>query len=238
MVVMCHVSWIIVMVIRGRPKRLGGSTSDDSFLTICSTWWEYRCSYEDTFYDNPCTSGACNGFCWYCTWETQNWTDYFYWDGSNAVFYGEAYSDSLVSEGDLFPPYSSTAWWDAPAAQWYSLGPYALTVSKQGDGSGEVSSSPAGIGCGGTCQASFDAGTGVTLTATPDTSSIFTGWSGDCTGTGSCQVTMDHALGDRELRPEAAPTERPSHGQLHRRLCGAQLQSGRRRVRRPGRDDR
>ena len=68
-----------------------------------STWWEYRCSHETTFYDNPCTSGQCDGFCWYCSWETQVWTNYFYWDGSNAVFYGEAYSYSLVSEGYLFP---------------------------------------------------------------------------------------------------------------------------------------
>jgi PKD repeat protein len=155
-----------------------------------SSWWEYSCSYEDTFYDNPCTSGACNAFCWYCTWETQDWTEYFYWDGSNAVFYGEAYSDSLVSEGDLFPPYSSTAWWDGPTAQWYRLGSYSLTVSKDGAGSGAVSSSPPGISCGASCRADFDAGTVVTLTATPDASSSFTGWSGDCSGSGSCQVTI------------------------------------------------
>jgi hypothetical protein len=171
-----------------------------------SSWWEYRCSYEETFYDNPCTSGACDAFCWYCTWRTQHWTDYFYWDGSNAVFYGEAYSDSLVSEGDLFPPYSSTAWWDAPAAQWYQLGRPSLTVSKAGSGSGLVGSSPGGISCGDTCQASFDAGTEVTLTATPDASSIFTRWSGDCSGTGSCQVTMDQA---RSVAATFAPKPPP-----------------------------
>jgi hypothetical protein len=158
-----------------------------------SPWWEYRCSYEDTFYSNPCTSGACNAFCWDCYWQTQDWTDYFYWDGSDAVFYGEAYSYSLVSEGYLFPPYSSTAWWDGPTTQWYSLGPSALTVSKQGAGSGDVSSSPAGISCGYSCDASFDAGTVVTLTASPDAASLFTGWSGDCSGSGSCEVTLDRA---------------------------------------------
>jgi uncharacterized repeat protein (TIGR02543 family) len=30
----------------------------------------------------------------------------------------------------------------------------------------------------------------VTLSAVPDTGSTFTGWSGDCTGTDDCQVTM------------------------------------------------
>ncbi len=159
-----------------------------------STWWEYRCTYEDTYYYTTCTGGgACNAFCPECYWETQEWSDYFAWGGSNAVFYGESYSYSIVSEGDLFPPYSSTAWWDGPTAQWYNLGPYSLTVSKQGAGSGQVSSSPPGISCGYSCQASFDAGTPVTLTATPDASSIFTGWSGDCSGTGSCQVTIDQA---------------------------------------------
>ncbi len=159
-----------------------------------STWWEYRCTYEDTYYYTTCTGGgACNAFCPECYWETQEWSDYFAWGGSNAVFYGESYSYSIVSEGDLFPPYSSTAWWDGPTAQWYNLGPYSLTVSKQGAGSGQVSSSPPGISCGYSCQASFDAGTPVTLTATPDASSIFTGWSGDCSGTDTCQVTMDQA---------------------------------------------
>jgi PKD repeat protein len=56
-----------------------------------------------------------------------------------------------------------------------------------------VSSSPGGIGCGAGCQASFDSGSVVTLTATPDPGSLFTGWSGDCSGSGSCQVTMNQA---------------------------------------------
>ena len=36
----------------------------------------------------------------------------------------------------------------------------------------------------------FNSGTSVTLTATPSTGSTFTGWSGACTGTGSCTVSM------------------------------------------------
>lgn len=35
------------------------------------------------------------------------------------------------------------------------------------------------------------AGTTVTLTATPNTGYTFTGWQGACSGTGSCQVTMN-----------------------------------------------
>jgi hypothetical protein len=68
-----------------------------------------------------------------------------------------------------------------------------LTVSRGGDGSGSVTSNPAGISCGGACSHSYTHGTKVTLTATAATGSHFSGWSGPCTGTGSCTVTMNHA---------------------------------------------
>ncbi len=68
---------------------------------------------------------------------------------------------------------------------------YALTVSRSG--SGTVASSPAGISCGSDCSESYVSGTVVTLTATPATGYVFGGWSGACSGTGSCQVTMSSA---------------------------------------------
>lgn len=68
-----------------------------------------------------------------------------------------------------------------------------LNVAKAGTGSGTVTSSPAGISCGSTCAASLAAGTLVTLTASPDGTSTFAGWSGACSGTGTCTVTMDAA---------------------------------------------
>jgi Divergent InlB B-repeat domain len=68
-----------------------------------------------------------------------------------------------------------------------------LTVGKAGAGSGTVTSSPGGIDCGGTCSAGFDYGAVVTLTAAPDSSSSFAGWGGECSGTGSCNITMDAA---------------------------------------------
>ncbi len=67
----------------------------------------------------------------------------------------------------------------------------ALSVTKQGSGSGTVSSSPAGIDCGSACSAVFPAGTTVTLSATPDSDHLFDGWGGACTGTGpTCTVDM------------------------------------------------
>ena len=75
-----------------------------------------------------------------------------------------------------------------------SSGPaYPLTVSKSGTGKGTVTSSPSGINCGTKCSANFPDSAKVTLTATPGTSSAFTGWSGACSGTGVCEVTMNSA---------------------------------------------
>ena len=70
---------------------------------------------------------------------------------------------------------------------------FTLTLSKSGTGTGTVASSPPGISCGPTCSASFASGTVVSLTATPDSGSTFAGWSGACSGTGACSVTMDAA---------------------------------------------
>src|SRR2546422_7246100 len=55
---------------------------------------------------------------------------------------------------------------------------FSLTVSKTDLGGGTVTSSPAGINCGGTCSASYVSGTTVTLTATPDLLSGFGGGRG------------------------------------------------------------
>jgi hypothetical protein len=66
-----------------------------------------------------------------------------------------------------------------------------LSVAKNGSGAGTVSSSPAGIDCGGTCASRFDDGAAVTLTATPAPGSRFAGWSGACSGGGACTVAMN-----------------------------------------------
>ena len=71
---------------------------------------------------------------------------------------------------------------------------FELTVTKMGSGAGTVTSDPAGIDCGSTCSHEYDLDTVVTLTAIAEEGSRFTGWSGeDCSGTDTCQVTMDAA---------------------------------------------
>jgi hypothetical protein len=66
-----------------------------------------------------------------------------------------------------------------------------LTVLKTGEGSGTVTSTPLGIVCGPDCSQAFLEGTEVTLTAAAQIGSIFDGWSGGCTGTGTCTMTLN-----------------------------------------------
>jgi hypothetical protein len=72
---------------------------------------------------------------------------------------------------------------------------FSLTTTVTGNGS--IASSPAGISCPGTCAFNFPTATAVTLTPTANSGSTFAGWTGACSGTGACSVTMnsDHTVG-------------------------------------------
>ena len=81
---------------------------------------------------------------------------------------------------------------DLGAVQYYET--HALTVAKAGSGEGRVSSNWGMIECGEACEDSYPDEQVVTLTASPDAGSAFTGWSGGCTGTAyTCEVTVDQA---------------------------------------------
>ena len=73
--------------------------------------------------------------------------------------------------------------------RYLSSGGGMLTVQKLGTGTGSVTSDPIGVDCGATCSDLF-APEPVTLTATPAAGSVFTGWSGACSGTGPCRVQI------------------------------------------------
>jgi hypothetical protein len=70
----------------------------------------------------------------------------------------------------------------------------SLTVAEAGTGTGQVTSSPAGINCSAStnqCAVPFTVGSLVTLSASASAGSSFTDWSGDgCSGTGTCQLTI------------------------------------------------
>jgi hypothetical protein len=72
----------------------------------------------------------------------------------------------------------------------FSLLPETLDVTLKGGGTGSVTSSPAGISCGTTCDHAYPYGTSVSLTASPAKGSSFAGWANSCTGKGSCVLDM------------------------------------------------
>ncbi len=74
----------------------------------------------------------------------------------------------------------------------FDLVKHKLTVKKSGEGT--LTSNPVGINCGKTCEATYNEGTKVKLTATPATGWALGEWSGACTGTATtCEVTITAA---------------------------------------------
>jgi len=82
----------------------------------------------------------------------------------------------------------------------FGTGGEKLTIVKEGSGEGTVTSSPAGIDCGATCEEFFEEGSSVLLSAAPALHSEFTEWeASDCdevTLEGKCKVQM---TGDRTV---------------------------------------
>ncbi len=125
--------------------------------------------------------------------------------GGSGNDYGQGMA--LDSTGSIYVVgYSGAAWPDTQVRAYYGSGNDAfvamlnpvssqsILVSRTGTGSGAVTTDPSGIDCGSTCLATFLEGTSVTLTAKAATGSNFTGWSGGCSGTGPCTVTMSRNI--------------------------------------------
>jgi hypothetical protein len=71
---------------------------------------------------------------------------------------------------------------------------FAVSVATTGTGKGSVVSTPTGIDCGSTCTSTYDWGTAITLTPRPATGSKFVAWTGSCSGSGGCAVTLAAAM--------------------------------------------
>jgi hypothetical protein len=69
-------------------------------------------------------------------------------------------------------------------------GQFSLTVQRNGSGAGTVTSTDSQISCGSTCTHDYPSGTPVSLNAAAAGGSRFGNWSGGCSGSGACNVTM------------------------------------------------
>jgi Divergent InlB B-repeat domain len=90
---------------------------------------------------------------------------------------------------------------------------------------GTVTSNPPGINCGLLClqqSARFPHGTVVRLTAEATTGTSFLNWTGDCTGTAACTVTM---TADRTVVAHFSLSQRPAEGDSKERAPKLALRS-------------
>ena len=100
----------------------------------------------------------------------------------SVLFYDVSYTWS-ARYLDSFGQWSA---WSSPVT--FVLKRPTLTVNRTGNG--KVMSSGGQIDCGSDCSEVYDPASNVVLTATPDSGYVFAGWTGDCTGKGTCNVTM------------------------------------------------
>jgi len=107
-----------------------------------------------------------------------------------------------------------------PASRAFSVAAPAvtLTVAKAGSADGAVTSSPAGISCGGSCSVGVASGTVVTLSASPGPSAAFREWRGACggasptciltvTGTTSVKAVFSKVFADEPLAARSTPVK-------------------------------
>src|SRR5207302_1058955 len=67
---------------------------------------------------------------------------------------------------------------------------FTLSIAMAGSGKGSVRLADGTVACPGTCSAVGDAGSPIRLEAVADAGSHFLGWSGACSGSGSCEVSL------------------------------------------------
>jgi hypothetical protein len=84
---------------------------------------------------------------------------------------------------------------------------FSLEVNTDGTGEGEVECK-VGVGPVESCEAEYEEGTEVTLIPEAETGSEFIKWSGGCTGSGACKLTMNadkSVTATFDLEPELTP---------------------------------
>jgi hypothetical protein len=97
--------------------------------------------------------------------------------------------------------------------------PGTLTLTTNVSGGGAITSDPAGVNCGSSCQTAMPINTNITLTATPIAGTAFIGWAGCDSSTGhTCTVMMNVA---RNVTATFSPVSTTSSGLIYNRLTQA-----------------
>ena len=116
-------------------------------------------------------------------------------DGRVLVAGGEDPNNAILASAEIFDP--SVGTWSTTGPMGLQrtqanalnlLSDYLLTAMVSGGGT--VSSTDSFLNCPSACVHYYPNNTPVTLNATPQSGWTFTGWSGDCSGTGPCNITM------------------------------------------------
>jgi hypothetical protein len=111
-------------------------------------------------------------------------------DETGNIFVSGTSSDSWLGDESTSPIHTYTDGNDITVLKLNDA--MTLTVSQEGTGSGTVTSSPSGIDCGSNCTADFAYNSSVTLLASADRGSSFTGWTGCDNPSGFyCTMVMD-----------------------------------------------
>lgn len=96
----------------------------------------------------------------------------------------------------------SGTWWDVQDSEWLShLPQHTLTVFVAGSG-GTVISDPKALSCPSACTMTIDNGLRIGLAANPAAGHRFVRWSGACSGSDVCSVTMD---GEKSVTAQFGP---------------------------------
>ncbi|MBI5635246.1 MAG: SBBP repeat-containing protein, partial [Nitrospirae bacterium] len=166
---------------------IGRTSSSTDFPITSALYASYSGGANDAFITKINASGSGLDYSTYIGGTGDDWGIAIALDSAGTVYVtGIADSSDFPT---VLPLYGHAVGYDVFVAKISNL---TLTISKNGTGTGTVTSDIGGINCGATCSASYNPSDLVTLTATSNSGSTFVGWSGDCSGNSqTCQVTMD-----------------------------------------------
>jgi len=130
------------------------------------------------------------------------------WGGGYAAYLYLAGALLDVGHDDYYA--HNQPWFDVQDSPFLvHVGAPRYTLSVESTGGGVIAADLPGLYCHATCTATFDSGTQVRLYGNADTGKALSAWSGACTGTAACRVTMS---GDRSVKATFVTGTAPTGG--------------------------